>query len=560
MLQDFERLIMQTAVSSLRSKVAVMVLCLLAFALAACAGDVHIGKAEYGYYAPQIHEMYLKLPVTVDPVGGKEGFYPNAVQIDGKRAPYVYFYFNGTTVDFAAIPHASQGKIELFVPIHWRANEQHDVTLQYTLNDKAGEEKATLPTPKTGGAWEGATDNIAFLVREEAGMARVNEPVDFDLTVEQDRFPDPEKRIRATVMTKPGVFQEIPCQVYDVTPLSQEHGMYSHTPVYRFRAVVELTMKPKSQALVHLWTCPPREALAGPIKLDGGALGGTVSNDAYEIKLDDTCGQFFSWIDKRLGVKFEYKDTRPGVVGNQAVIHRTPDMYKANEPWTHALDWNKPANRVITGPVMVETLRWGEMWKASEVFSKVDYRFFANRPEIRAISSLRVNKDTEALGVRMGGFILTPSLFTDIAWPEQDGTIRRCTVPNALGNDMGAPPQSRFPVNTPWVVVYNKEKKYGFALITAKYTYFSDGPGHANETRQQAYISNYRGYGVYSIRSATQTYCAWFRSYHTPIEAGTTMYEDVAYLPFTFTREDKHQFDPVWALWKEMQNPLVIEP
>ena len=545
---------MQTAIS----RGVFSFLLMLACALAACAG-VHIGKVEYGYYAPQIHEMYLKLPVTVDP-GGKEAFYPNAVLIDGKRAPYVYFYFNGTTVDFSAARNASKGKIELFAPVHWRADEQHEVTLQYTLNDEKGEEKVTLSTPKTGGAWAGATDNIAFLVREEAGLARVNEPVDFDLTVEQDRFPDPEHRIRATVMTKPGVFQEIPCQVYDVQPLTQEQGMYSKTPLFRFRAIVQLTMKKKSQALVHLWTCPPREAPAGPITLNGGALGGTVSNDAYEIKLDETCGQFHTWVDKRLGVRFAYDDDRKGVDGQQAVIHRTPDLYRANKPWTHALDWKNPQSRVVTGPVMVETLRWGEMPWTPEVFIKVDYRFFANRPEIRAMSSLRVNKEIEALGVRMGGFILTPGLFTHIAWPEQDGTIRRCTVPDALGNDMGAPPQSRFPVNTPWVVVYHQEKKYGYALITANLAYFSDGPGHANETRSQAYVSNYRGHGVYAIRSVTQTYCAYFRSYHTPIEAGTTMYEDVAYLPFTFTREDRRQFDPVWALWKEMKNPLVIVP
>ncbi|MHB9107552.1 MAG: hypothetical protein ACYDCO_10900 [Armatimonadota bacterium] len=547
-------MIMQTAVS----RGFVSFLCLLAFALAACAG-VHIGKAEFGYYAPQIHEMYLKLPVTVDPAGENEKFFPNAVLIDGKRAPYIYFYFNGTTVDFSAAHHASKGKIELFVPVHWKANAQHEVSLCYTLNDAKGEETVTLPTPKTGGAWDGTTDNIAFLVREEAGLARVNEPVDFDLTVEQDRFPEPEKRIRATVMTAPGVFTEIPCQVYDVQAVTQEQGMYSKTPLFRFRAIVQLTVKTKSQALVHLWTCPPRETPAGPITLNGGALGGTVSNDAYEITLDETCGQFHTWRDKRLGVTFEYKDTRK-VEGQQAVIHRTPDLYRANKSWTHALDWDKPANRSITGPVMVETIRWGEMPWVPEAFSKVDYRFFANRPEIRAISSMRIVKDIEALGVRMGGFILTPSLFTHIAWPEQDGTIRRCTVPDALGNDMGAPPQSRFPVNTPWVVVYHQEKNYGFALITANYAYFSDGPGHANESRSQAYVSNYRGFGVYSIRSSTQTYCAHFRSFHTPVEAGTTMYEDVAYLPFTYAREDKHQFDKVWALWKEMRNPLVIVP
>ena len=527
--------------------------------LGAAVADVRIGQAEYGYYAPQIHEMHLKLPVAVDPIGGDEIFAPTAVEIDGQKAPYVFYYYNGSPVDYMPMNaqsveyfgKASQGRIELFVPVHWRANERHDVTLRYTLNGVAGQTNMALPTPETGGAWADSTDNIAFRVREEVGMARANEPVDIDLTVEQARFPDPERRLRATVMTAPGMFTEIPCQVYGV----------QKTYWQRFRVVVPLTLKPKTDAVVHLWAGPPREKPAkSSLRLEGGALGGVVSNAAYRITLEETCGQLHTWFDQRLGVRFQFQRKDMAIDAPEAAIHRTPDLFCAGRPWSHALEWKTPAQRAIAGPVMVETARWGEMPQVPEAFSKVQYRFFAGRPEVRAVSSLRVTQDFDGLAVRGGGFIFIPDLFTHFAWPEGDGAIRRVTVADARGNDMGAPPQACFPVSTPWVAAYHQDRKYGFAVLTANYAYFSDGPGYANEARARSYVSNYRNRFLYTVRASMQTYCANICSYPTPIEAGTTLYEDVVYLPFAFSSEDERQFDAVWALYRELKNPLVIEP
>jgi hypothetical protein len=540
-----------------------LICCLMAARWAVQAiADVRIGQAEFGYYAPEIRELHLRLPVSVEPVGGDEIFVPTAIELNGRKAPYVYYYFNGASIDYQ--PHAgkaSEGRIELFVPVHWRANERHEVALRYTLNGTAGQTTVTLDTPETGGAWADSTDNIAFRVREEAGLARVNEPVDIDLTVEQARFPDPEQRIRATVMTAPGRFTEIPCQVYGVQTVAQAHrDSTTRTTLNRFRVVLPLALEPRATALVHLWVCPPRETPVEPsIRLEGGALGGVVSNTAYQVALDAQSGQLLSWLDRRLAVDFQLKGEHVGP-GSGEVIHRTPDLFRVNKPWSHVLFWKSPGHRTLAGPLMVETTRWGEMPGVPEAFAKVRYRFFAGRPEVRAESSLRLTADIEARALRTGSFIFGLDLFTHIAWPEGDGTLRRVAVPDALGNDMGAPPKARFPVSTPWVAVYHRDRQYGFALITAKYAYFSDGPGYANESRAQAYVSNYRDRFLYTVRAATQTYCANVRSYPTPLEAGTTVYEDVAYLPFAFAGEDDSQFDAVWALYREMNNPLVIEP
>lgn len=535
--------------------------CLLAIVWSAHArAEVRIGQAEYAYHSPRIHEMHLRLPVTVDAEGGDEKFVPSAVEIDGRKAAYFYFCFDGASVDYEPHPgRASDGKIELFVPIHWRAGERHDVALNYSLNGKPGRATVSLPTPEKGGAWADSTDNIALVVREEAGLARVQEPVDVDFTVEQERFPDPERRLRATVMTAAGAFTEIPCQVYDVKPLAAApYGGGSNTALQRFRVVMPLTLQPKADAVVHLWAGPPRDKPADSgLRLDGNSLGGVVRNAAYRVELEPTCGQIVAWLDTRLDVRFELQ--RKDMVGQGAVIHRTPDLFRPDRQWSHALDWTAPEHRAVAGPVMVETTRRGEMPWIPEAVGKVQYRFFAGRPEVRATSSLRVTKDIEGMAVRNGNFCFSIDLFTHAAWPEAGGSVRRMPIGEALGDDTGAPPQACFPVSTPWVAVYHRDRKYGFAIVTADHAYFSEGQGHANDTRARSYVSNYRNRFLYTIRAATQTYRANIRSFPTLIEAGTTLYENVAYLPFAFTGEDERQFDPVWSLQRELKNPLVIE-
>jgi len=377
--------------------------------------------------------------------------------------------------------------------------------------------------------------------------------VDLDVTARQAEFPDAEHGVRATIMRAPGVFAEIPCQTYDVQTYQQ-----GNLPLVRFRAVVAVSMPAKSEAVVHLWSCPPNEGKNPSITLNGGAVGGTVSTADYEIALDKNSGQLHHWRDKRLNVNYEYDDPREGVEGSAVVIQRTPDLYQPSVPWSHALDWPNPQSRSLAGPVFVEPQRWGEMPAVPEVLGKVQYRFFAGRPEVRSASSMRVTKEIMVQALRMGGMTFSPTLFTHLAYPRQDGKITRVPLTESLGNDMGAPPPGHFPFNTPWVAMYNREKKFGMALIIANYAYFTDGPGHANQSRAEAYVSNYRNSLLYSIRSATQTYNANANSYLTPLPAGTVMYEEAVYLPFSFTGEDGKQFAPVEQLFRELRNPLVL--
>lgn len=518
-----------------------------------------LGKAEYGYWAPEMHEMHLCVSVKLSPIGGKEEFSPTEVTLDGKAVPYTFWYAGATTLDYYPAAGASRQNIRAFIPITWRADEKHEVAIKFTYDGRAGEQRATFVTPKKGGAWSGATGgNEAFLVREEAGLERANEPVEFDITVLREAFPDPAHGVRATIMPAPGVFKEIPCQVYDTEPCSLDADP-KKTPTVRFRATVQLSLKPKSETLVHLWSCPPVNAPKGSsLRLRGGALGGTVQNDGYRIELHKLSGQILRWQDTRMGAAFEYVDAQKEAL--RTGIHQTPDAGRVGSPWTHTYDWNKPEHRTIEGPIFVETLRWGDMPGAPELFSRVSYRFFSDRPEVRVAASLRMTRDAMMEGFRAGGLSFSPFLFTHIAWPKQDGSVVRVRLDQALGNDMGAPPPGRFPFDTPWFALYNAEKHFGFSMITAKLAYFSEGPSHPNQSEIRSYVSLYRNTMLYTVRSANQTYCASVRSRPIPMRAGTVLYEDTAWLPFTFEREDDRQFLPVSALYRELQNPLIVVP
>ncbi len=539
--------------SALRFLLLLACLCLVPTLLRAQGAVAVLAGAEYGYYAPEIHEMYLRLHLQFTPTDGKDDLAAGRVTIDGQPVAYAFWYADDHTFDYGVERGASRKKMQVFVPCGWRAHARHEVLVKFTYNGQEGEVKAVLPTPATGGAWAAATGgNQAFLVREEAGLARRQEPVEFDVTMPAALFPDPEHTVRATLMRAPGVFEEIPCQTYDAEVVGR---------FVRFRATVQLTMAAKSSALVHLWSCPARtEEVPGGISLAGGALGGVISTADFRIELDQQSGQLYRWEDRRLKHQFSYIDARPGVTGNAAVIHRTPDVYGLHAPWAHAYDWKAPQSRLVRGPLFVETIRWGEMVGVPEIIGRVSYRFYAGRPEVRTTSSMRVTKDVLTRGLRVGNMIFGPTEFTHVAWPRQDGTIVRVPIARGLGNDMGAPPQTRFPVDTPWVVFYHREQKIGMAMVTPALAYFTEGAGHVNQSRATAYASLYRGCLMYVIRSLTQTYCADTRTYPTPLHAGDTVYEEAVYLPFAFTRDEAKQFAPVTTLLQELRNPLVVVP
>lgn len=539
-----------------------------AAALACVAGETRTGEpriaikeASFRYWSPEMHQLHVRLLVQARPIGGEERIIPKSVRVDDQPVRESYWYFDGENFAYGSFSAASRRRIEVFVPLPWRANRRYQVTLSYEYGGVEEQATATLAAPATGGTWERATGpNRSFLVREQAALARVFEPVEFDLTVPAIDFPQPERLVRATVMSEPGVFRELPCQVYSVEHHSQSGGGVTISDVVRFRATIPISFEPNQERLVILWSCtePPRDVPVA-VRLQGSAIGGTVENRFYRIALQEQGGQLESWFDKRFNLKFEYFEGRSNPPGPHP-IQITPDVFRHGAPWSHASDWKEPAKREIAGPVFVETIRGGPMAGAPEILARVTYRFYGERPEVRISSVMRVIRDTTVMAFRNGGMIFDHRLFTHAAWPRQDGTVNVVPISECRGNDNGAPPPGRFPWDTPWVAFYNADTRIGIALITTRLAFFHDGAYHPNHSGGLYYVSLYHDRFLYTVRAMNMNYSSHIRTYPSLLRAGTTLYEEMAMMPFQSEAGSKNPFESVEALRAQILRPLVLVP
>jgi len=527
---------------------------------AAVEPPVTAGAASFGYWAPEFRELHIRIPLVVGAIGGEEEFRPSNVQVNGERVSYSYWYFDGVTFDYHPMKQVSRKKIEVFIAYPWKGEQEYTVKLAYSYGGKAGSKEIKGRAPK-GGVWAASDGgNFGFTVREEAGLKRQNEPVEFDVTLPANRFDNPVETVRATLMTRPGEFQEIPSQVYNAQ-MSNAASKDGEARTVRFRVLVQLSLPARGDAIVFLWHCPGerKRSFTPLVKVEGGAVGGTIETEQFKIKLDDKSGQLLTWEDKTLKTVFDCLEPS-GTPPYLRAMHYTPDAYRPGASWSHVEDWVQPPSQETRGLLFYETVRLGAMPGVPELETRATYRFYAGRPDVRYSSVMRVVKEVDVRAFRNGGMIQRAGRFTHVAWPRQDGSIKRVPVTALDGNDTGSPPIGRMDASTPWVAFYNPTTKIGLAVITMNQSYFETGGGQPNRSNSMYYVSFYRGKFLYTLRALNINYSANIRTMPSPMSVGTTAYEEMAFLPFSVTGNEDQQFAPVVRMRKELLSPLVIVP
>ncbi len=526
---------------------------------------INLAKYEYGYWSPEIRELHIHVTLNTDQFAEDELLKPYTVFVNGKEPLYTYWIVDGVRFDDNAIHHVNKKKVELYIPFAWSSGEINSITLMYQCGIDLGSLVFEAPAPGKGGFWEKSNGgNQIFRVCEEAGLDRRNEPVEFDITIQESVFRDPDLNLRATLMTSPGTYQEIPCQVYDVEHLFGCTGLWSQEPVVRFRATVQLSLKARAEAMVVLWDCPddPSPRIKNNITMKSAVTTDTlVENDFYRVRLSPKSGQLFSWFDKQRSMEYRYDDPRD-LPDDIRPINRTPGIFVEGREWSHAFDWNPGEYMVrsIKGPVFCENIRWGSMHNVPEAEAHVRYRFYADRPEIHLESSVRIVEDCRAYALRNQGMIFSNHMFTHAAWPLPNGKIKTISLELAKGNDTGSPPIANAPVNTPWMALYNTEKGYGMAIVTAGSALFNNKGQHPNRSRTKSYVSVYRDKGVYTIRAANLTYLSDIYTLITPLHEGTTMYEKMVLFPFSSGKGSDPDFSDISARYDRILHPLIIVP
>jgi hypothetical protein len=563
---------------------------------AAEESNLQVLSYDFGYSSPYIREMYLHVELKAKPLGGKEVFFLRGTTgafVDGEKVHFALCRVGNETLCYYPQTNASQKSIDVYIPLAWRAGRKYDIALHYGYGaekQKPGKLHFEATAPKEGGAWKMSEGgNRAFLVREPIGMARRNAPVDLDLTIETTVFPDPQNALVATWMRSDGVFEELPCQVYALRDHPAEVGRsFDHTrsPKRIFRVALLVDFKANEEKLIHLWHAPkvgspwdlsknwhvrhkPEFKWAPSFKWDKGGYirydaetgekqepGKFHSNAFYAITLDSQSGQLLNWDDRATGLEFGSPDPK-----HVTPILRGPSFFTGRGPWSQTSGWREPpGERITSGPLFFETIRWGDLRAIPTVRAKVRYRFWAAREFVRAESSFRVKQDTPCMAARMDSLTLSKELVTHGAWPLRDGSVKIIPRHDFQGNDLGSPPDSQFSFDTPWVALLNKDKGIGIAMIILKSAYFSDdGPDPINASKQRAYVSQYMDQTVYVTRMGTQTFSG-HNSRQSMMPAGSVMYQDAVYTTFTYDPESKRPFARVEDLLRELKNPPVVVP
>ncbi|MEN8228857.1 MAG: hypothetical protein ABFS38_11945 [Bacteroidota bacterium] len=538
-------------------------------------GDLGISlvEYEYGYWSPEIRELHIRVKLNTEQFAKDDQLTPHTVFVNGNKPIYVFWLVDGIRFDDNAIHNVHEKKLEVYIPVSWSRGETTSITLLYQRGNDIGRLSFNAPAPKKGGVWEESNGgNRIFKICEQAGLERKNEPVEFDVTIHESVFWDPDKNLRATLMTSPGTYREIPCQVYDTERLTGCSGLWGQAPVVRFRVAVQLSLKPHGEAMVVLWDCPDNTSSlaensitmnrACELSVTKSATTDTlVENDLYRIRMCPKSGQLFSWFDKQRSVDFKYDDPRD-VPAHLRPINRTPGIFAEGREWSHAFDWDPGEYKVrsINGNVFCENIRWGPMHNVPEAEARVRYRFYADRPEIRLESVVRIVEDCRAYALRNQGMVFSRDLFTHAAWPLPDGKIKTISLKLAMGNDTGSPPHANMPANTPWIALYNAEKGYGLATLTSGSALFNYKDQHPNTSQTRSYVSVYRGLLVYIIRAANITYLSDIRSMPTILHTGTTMFEELVLFPFSSGNGENPDFSEISAMRDRIINPLIIVP
>ena len=373
---------------------------------------------RYGF-PDALHPCYhLVLSLAPDPVSALD---VRQVRVDGKRVRDFWIYCDGSANPSNAFAAGQHG--DLVVRVDWANGSEHHVEIDLEGNGQVITLASNSTAPNYGGYWDPAWRfYAASVLRETAGIARVNEPVHILLGVYAERVTDPEREVRVvSVDPVSGATQEIPCQVYDVSSqesVRSERGQPTTTFKVAFLANV-----PAHESKVFLTFYGNAKAVLPSYPTDltvtGQGLALTVENAYYRIKLHPDSGAVDEVLLKQgINAMFDHH------VETNGALFWNPDLYAPPRAWTHASDWNPPPHvQTILGPVFCMLKRWGALPDYPDVECSVTYVFHAHQPYLLMDSNLDILQDVDVRAMRNGEIVANLNVAREFAWKRTDGGI-----------------------------------------------------------------------------------------------------------------------------------------
>lgn len=401
------------------------------------------------------------------------------------------------------------------------------------------------------------------VLRETAGLERVNEPVELQLDFADDTVHDLARELRVVRLGDDGgSAQEVPSQIYNV---SSYHRGTRGTVV--FQASVPAGGE-ASYLVCHDNPAAPAPDYRSDLSVtdpDDG-LHYVIDTAYFHAELDTASGQLKVLSPRQLG--------GPPLETRERPVNVTPDFVaKDNLAYVNVKRWNPPDTvRVDRGSQVFAIHRSGTMdfpgpkgepgLPSLEV--GVTYRFFPGQPYFLQSSTIRFLNDMEIYSMRNGAEMAwKDNPFTHAVWSQPDGTVMNVAMDSldpftVEDRDQGA--RAEVSVQVPWFGFANFDTGAAVVALFLEYRNISPFSTDERAPTHNELIYVFAGPGDnYWFRAPIWEHCLQDpeRCPATFVPAGSMYIERNAV--FAFQHDDRESFAPAAELSRRLRQPLEAQ-
>lgn len=477
------------------------------------------------------------------------------VRIDGANVRDFWVYNDGRHHRLRVLQRGGLGRV--VARCDWTPGRA--IALEVDLEPEAGggrakAVRAEASPPAEGGYWNPAwTHYMGVVLRENAGLARTQEPVHLTLATYADRLTDPEREVRVVdVDPVSGVPREIPSQTYHAStwkaPKPDQYVQDTTTCEVAFLADVPARAE-KVYLVFYGNPAAKRPRYATDLQVTGRGLELTVENSFYRMHTQPTGGAIDE-IYMKMGVDelFEHR------LETNGAVQWNPGVYSPKRVWFHSSDWNPPPHHAeVRGPVFLMTKRWGSFPDYPEVEVSVEYLLYANNPYLMFSSTIDVVDDLHCIALRNGEFVFNHAVFEEFAWKKPDGGIGSMVIKDGARHPKHA---LRIEADTPWLAYYSRQQGCGFGAMTLNLAEMRRSDG----LPRRDYPFYYLAWGPWTYFSRVYTYAFGSNNPQRMVQVGkgATYYEKMAFAPFQLGAADADRFGQLEQWQARLADPLDV--
>ena len=547
--------------------------------------DVGDGQVRYDapYNPKHIHQITFVSPSTrhpfyeiVIPLGNwTEGSSATIqkVRVNGVDSDSYYVFVDGFShVQSGWITQkaGSASNVVLVTRSLWHDSESTSIDVEISASGEGGaariiKKSFAAQAPASGGGPVGWRRYQSVVLSEPTGLARENEPVEFSLTVRAEDCADLERELRLFVVDAAShELIPVPVQTYNPkqfagTPPGTSNANYLQHPSRSLEGVFLASVGAKSaRTYVFVYDNPGAETPVAPstdLFVNGPALGATVENQFFVVKLDDRCGQVASFDMKGRKKKV------PRLTNSYSyAVHWNPDSFSDNGLWGHTFGWNPPEQTIVParGPLMFRVTNRGRMPDSTpQVFASVTYSFYAHTPYVKVTTITEVRDPLNADAIRNGEIVLDSHLVSHFVWKEKSGQLH--TIRTVHGPNWQDEWATRVDQDVPWLAMTKEKDDYGIGEVIESSLSFNSERGAATTHRPAFYLYYHHFWRLpvtYFTRGWVYPFSDYQRGPILPVDPGSTYVEKMAFVPF-YLHKGRSRYAEIEAVSAALKNPLI---